>query len=338
MKKSCHFGIKGYAWEVPQCVTSESIEESMSWPKGWAERYSGVKQRHWVCSEESNGSLGAQAARKALDRAGISLEQVDLILFAGATYDYPLPNQASVIKHHLDPNDVHISACIDVDTTCLSFITAFEIAVQKLATGFADTILLVSAEVASRGLNPDSRETYTLFGDAAAAFVLTCGDATTGTLHHSQLRTYSSGVFDTIIKYGGNKYHFKDHPYNVEDYSFYMNGKQLLRLAKKKIPEFFEQFFSSSKMGWANVDVMIPHQASKSGLIMLESIFDFKQMGIEVPTTLANFGNCIAASLPLTMAKALEEGQIKPGHTCVLAGTSAGFSIGAILFTLGSKS
>ena len=133
----------------------------------------------------------------------MSLKKVDLIIFAGATYDYPLPNQSSIIKSKLDKSNTLNIPCVDVDTTCLSFITGLEIAVEKIALEKAETILLISSEVASNGLNPDSREVYTLFGDASAAFVITKGKNIT--LMNSMLKTYSEGVYDTIIKGGGNK-------------------------------------------------------------------------------------------------------------------------------------
>ena len=176
---SLSFSINGHAWTVPKPVESSQIERDLKWPEGWSQRYSGVKKRHWVDHPESNGELGADAALQAMDIAGVSIAEIDLLIFAGATYDYTLPNQASIIKSKLDNESRFNIPCIDVDTTCLSFITGLEIAVEKLALSKATNILLISAEVSSNGLNPENRETYSLFGDAAAAFVITKGSVIT---------------------------------------------------------------------------------------------------------------------------------------------------------------
>ncbi|MDA8650421.1 hypothetical protein N9L36_01835 [Schleiferiaceae bacterium] len=138
------FNIAGHAWTVPKAVQSIQIEQAMGWPEGWSMRYSGVRKRHWVDHPESNGELGAKVAMQALDAAKMSLKEVDLIIFSGATYDYPLPNQSSIIKSKLDKSNSVNIPCIDIDTTCLSFITGLEIAIEKIAMGRAETILLAS--------------------------------------------------------------------------------------------------------------------------------------------------------------------------------------------------
>jgi 3-oxoacyl-[acyl-carrier-protein] synthase-3 len=235
---SLSFSINGHAWTVPKPVESSQIERDLKWPEGWSQRYSGVKKRHWVDHPESNGELGADAALQAMDIAGVSIAEIDLLIFAGATYDYTLPNQASIIKSKLDNESRFNIPCIDVDTTCLSFITGLEIAVEKLALSKATNILLISAEVSSNGLNPENRETYSLFGDAAAAFVITKGSDIT--IMNSLLRSYSSGVYDTIIEGSGNKKPPSLYPFTPETHTFKMNGKKLLRLAKKNITVFMQ--------------------------------------------------------------------------------------------------
>lgn len=323
------FNIEGHAWVVPKAVQSIQIEQEMGWPEGWSIRYSGVRKRHWVDHPESNGELGAKAALQALKAAKMTLKEVDLIIFAGATYDYPLPNQSSIIKSKLDKSNAVNIACIDVDTTCLSFISALEIAIDKIAMGRAETILLVSSEVASNGLDSENRETYTLFGDAAAAFVLKKGNNIT--LMNSMLKTYSAGAYDTIIEGGGNKMPPKIYDFDAKTHSFRMNGKRLLRLAKRELPIFMTEFFGAIGINPKKIEHCIPHQASKSGLIIFESCFPLKKYGVKVVSTLEDYGNCIAASIPMTLSMHLEKNQIIDGERCLLVGTSAGFGIGAAL-------
>jgi len=326
---SLSFRIQGHGWTVPKPVESSEIERNLKWPEGWSLRYSGVKKRHWVDHPESNGELGAKAALKAMKMAGATISEIDLVIFAGATYDYTLPNQASVIKSKLDSESKFDIPCIDIDTTCLSFITGLEIAAEKLALSKATKILLISAEVSSNGLNPDNRETYSLFGDAAAAFILTNGSDMT--ILNALLRNYSSGVYDTIIEGSGNKKPPNLYPFTPETHTFKMNGKKLLRLAKTKIPIFMQELFSTVAIDPKDLDHCIPHQASKSGLLIFESCSSLIKHGVNVESTLEEYGNCIAASIPMTFSMLLSSGKVRKGHTCLLAGTSAGFGIGGII-------
>lgn len=326
------FRVLGYGSSVPIAISSAELERIYSWPHGWCERHSGVEQRHWVEPGQSNGDLGAAASKIALERAELDINEIDLLLFAGATYDHTLPNEASIIKEWLDPEDRADMTCMDIDTTCLSFLTALEIAVEKLNLGKCQTVLLVAAEVASNGLNPAHRETFSLFGDAAVAFVLSAGDQMT--LKHTKFRTFSKGVYDTIIQGGGNRHHFKYNAYDPEVFSFKMNGRKLLMLAMKYLPGFMDEFLAESGVDWAEIDACILHQASKAGLQLFTSAFPVHEHQIELPSTLATHGNCIAASLPLTLMHYLET--VKPGEssTCILVGTSAGFAIGASCLTI----
>lgn len=328
-----NFKIEAYAYALPEPVNSQDLEKKCAWPDGWAEKYTGVRRRHWCAEDQSNGDLGARASELALEKAGLSLADIDLLLFAGGTFDYVIPNQSSVIKAKLDSKCEVSIPCIDIDSTCLSFLSALEIAVEKLHLGKAKRILLVSAEVASKGINPENKETYALFGDAAVSMVLTASEGNSSLLK-SNYSVYSAGLEDTIIKGGGNKMHFKNHPYRAEDYSFQMNGKSLLRLALNHIPTFVEDFFRDLQVGVSDLDVCIPHQASKAGLLLFDSVFSKWNSKMTVPSTLADYGNCIAASLPLTLALALERGQLKKGDLCFMIGTSAGFGIGATLIKL----
>ncbi len=313
---------------LPSKISSQEIEEEFCIPKGWSEKYSGVHVRHYA-TYESNGFMGARAAENALKKSDIEAHQIDLLISAGATYDFPLPNQASIIKHEMHEGKTYDFGCLDIDTTCLSFVSALEFAAGILDGVNYKNILIVSSEISSKGLNPNNWETLTLFGDGAAAAVIQYDENATSYFIKGMQKTYTDGVFDTIIRGGGNQYFFKDHPFDPELHSFHMNGRNLLRLAKTHIPEFMELFFDKLPLQIEDVNVIIPHQASKMGVQMFKSMFSFKDG--QVKETLKDHGNCIAASIPITLAKTIEEGGITRGDFCLLAGTSAGFSIGASL-------
>lgn len=320
--------IKSMGKYIPNCVTSSELEKKYNIPLGWAEKYSGVKQRHHVTTE-TNGSMGAMAATEALVKANMTLNDIDMLISAGGTYDYPLPNQASIIKSLLDVKCRYNLPAIDIDSTCLSFVTALDFVSRILDGKEFKNILIVTSEIASKGLNHNNWETTTLFGDAAVAAIITFDPESDSLFIKGKQNTYSTGVFDTIIEGGGNVNFFRDTPYDEELHSFKMNGKNLLKLTKKTLPPFIKDFFIDLPLSIEQTDAIIPHQASKIGLHIFKKMYSLQKN--QVKEIIQDYGNCIAASIPLTLAISIESGDIKRGDNCLLIGTSAGFSIGATL-------
>ena len=313
---------------LPKKVMSSDLEKELGIPAGWALKNSGVGSRHKVTFEH-NDYMGARAAENALDNAKMSLKDIDLIIAAGGSFDYIIPNQASVIKDAMSDGEKYHPSAIDIDSTCLSFLSAMDIASRMLDGEQYTNILIVSTEISSKHLNPKNWETSTLFGDAAAACIVQYAPGSESHFIKGGQRTYSKGVHNTIIEAGGLKHPFSTVPYDVERHSFQMKGKQLLRMAKNKIPEFMDWFFEDLPYTFDTVPVIIPHQASKMGLVITNNLYNLKPG--QMKTTLEKYGNCIAASIPLTLHDCIESGEIKRGDICLLSGTSAGFSIGATL-------
>lgn len=313
---------------LPQQVESKELEAKHGLPVGWSSRYSGVETRHMVTTE-CNGEMGAKAADNALKKVNMTLSDIQMIISAGSSYDYSVPNQASIIKSKMQHGLKFDTPAIDIDSTCLSFVSALDFA-SKILDGLAyKNILIVSSEIPSLAINPENWETLTLFGDAAAAIIVSYDELSESRYIKGDQKTYSEGVYHTIIEGGGIKNSFKNNPYNADLYSFKMQGKKLLRLAKNKIPEFFENFYKNSIYNMDNIDVLIPHQASKSGIVILNKLYKFRPGSVKM--TLHKYGNCVAASIPLTLIDAIESGEVKRGDICLLFGTSAGFAIGAVL-------
>ena len=238
-------------------------------------------------------------------------------------------NQSSLIKQELINSETTDFACIDMDATCLSFVAALDYAARMLDGESYKNIAIVSSEVASKGLNPDNWETLTLFGDAAAAMIIQFDESAESGIIHYNMKTYTEGTFHTIIKGGGNVYSFKENPYSPVLHSFQMQGKQLLKLAKRKIPIFMTDFFEELEVKIEEIDFIIPHQASKLGVYLFEKLFQFTEG--QVLKNLSEKGNCIAASIPSVFIENYQKGIINKGNTVLLCGTAAGFSIGAVL-------
>lgn len=314
---------------LPKPISSLEIENQYNLASGWSEKYSGVKNRHHV-TFESNAYMGAKAIEFAIENSNLKLSDIDLIISAGATYDYPLPNQSSVTKKELKDSLKYHIPTIDIDTTCLSFVSSFEIASKIMDGKQYKNVIIFSSEIASKGLNPNNPETLTLFGDGAAAVILNYDEDSNSSFIKGAMNTYSEGVFHTLIKGGGNKFFFKDNPYNEEMHSFSMDGASLLKLARNKMKTFINQFFEDLDYTLDDVDIIIPHQTSKIGNLLLKKILNCEDEKVMV--NLENHGNCIAASIPILLHQSIERKKIKRGDLCLLIGTSAGFSIAASLF------
>lgn len=313
---------------LPNKIDSSELERKHGIPAGWSLKNSGVQSRHQVTTESAS-FMGARALENALEKGGLDLADIDFIISASAIFDYPIPCQASVIKSQLKDGDKHHIGSVDINSTCLSFVTAFEFAANMLDGNQYKRIAIISSEVSSKSLHKDNWETMTLFGDAAAAAIVEYDPSDESGLIKGGTRTYSKGVYDTMVKGGGNQYHISEYPYSPELHSLQMNGINLLRMAKRKMPEFIDWFFEELKRDFLDTDVIVPHQASKMGLAIMNKIYEFKDDQLKV--SLEKYGNCIAASIPLVLHDEIECGNIKRGDTCMLLGTSAGLSIGAVL-------
>jgi 3-oxoacyl-[acyl-carrier-protein] synthase-3 len=329
MNISRHLKIRASGKYLPdKCILSSELEEKLGLPRGWSLKYSGVRERRHV-EEESNADLAVGALKQALQRAQLNLGDIDLVINASATFDYILPFQAAFILESFPLKKHQSIAAMDINSSCLSFISALEVANSLLQNEQYQRIAIVSAEVSSKGLNPDDAECMTLFGDGAAAFILEKGSSSDIEVCKSGIKTYPEGFHYSIIKGGGNKYFFKDYTYDPLLHSFSMQGKKLLRLVKRKIPEFFDSFFKDESFGINDVDILIPHQASKAGLTIFQSLYpDFKGL---VYSHLETHGNCISASIPMCFHEVLEKGMIQKEQHCLLSGTAAGLAIGGLL-------
>jgi 3-oxoacyl-[acyl-carrier-protein] synthase III len=304
------------------------MEQSLGLPSGWIERFSGVRERR-VAAGETNADMAVHAINQALKNAGIGIENIDLLISASVTFDYILPFQAALILEGLNNGRKLNTPALDVNSSCLSFLTGLDIAATLLDGGKYKNIAVVSSEVSSKGLNPADKEVYTLFGDGAAAAILTYDDSRNSGVIKSMMKTYPEGFYYSIIRGGGNVYHNKYTPYDPELHSFRMEGKKLLRLARETLPGFFNEFFSDLDTDIEDVDVILAHQASKAGLGGFMHLYP-NLRGV-LYCNLETHGNCITASIPMCLHDAVEMGILKRGDTCMLAGTAAGFAIGSML-------
>jgi 3-oxoacyl-[acyl-carrier-protein] synthase-3 len=321
--------IIGTGRAVPaQCVTSRSLEERHGLGQGTLEAATGVAQRY-VCEGESQIDLACEAARLALEDAGLEAGAIDLIIGGCGVPYQPLPATAPLVMRRLGIADGS-AAAFDVNSTCLGFLTAFETAGRMIEAGQCETALVFSSEVASRALPwQDAPEVAALFGDGAGAAVLRRAEPGEGRVAASLMRTYPSAWEACGIGSGGTRFDFRKEPEAFARHSlFHMDGKELFRLTSRHFNGFVGDVLE--RAGWQrhDVDLVVPHQASPLALAHMA-----RQTGF-APEKLVDiagrFGNQIAASMPFALDIARREGRVSPGMKLLFLGTSAGVSFGGM--------
>jgi 3-oxoacyl-[acyl-carrier-protein] synthase-3 len=311
-------------------VSSAELERRLGVEPGWIARATGVEERRYAGGETS-AAMGARAGRAALDDAGLDVGEVDLIIGASAAPQQAIPCTAALVQRELQAPEGR-SLCFDVNATCLSFLVAFQAAAQLLAAGAYRTALIYSSEIASLSLNMDEPESAGLFGDAAAAVVLRrSAPDEPSALWHAAFATYSSGSDLTECLGGGTLHHPNSAATVPAMNTFHMDGPGVFRQAIRVMPGFLDGFFAGLGWGRDEIDVVVPHQASRHALEQLSRRLGFRPE--QVYSNLRLRGNCVAASTPLALAEAVAEGRVTRGQRVLLAGTGAGLTLGALAIT-----
>jgi len=285
--------------------------------------------RYRISEGESQISLAVSACEKALKNANITINDIDCIVSASAVGIQPIPCTAALI-HEKIAKGTSIPA-LDINTTCTSFITALDTMSYLVEAGRYERVLIVSCDVASIALNPKQKESFQLFSDGAAAFVIEKTEKEIGVIDAIQ-KTWSEGAHSTEIRGGLSNFHPKNYSeMTKEEYMFDMNGKTVLSLSISKIPELMKNFLKNNGMKVSDIDMTVPHQASVAMPLVMQ------KLGIEKDKFLdevKEFGNMVSASVPITLVHGLENGRIKSGNTILLIGTAAGLTTNMMLIKL----
>ena len=310
-------------------VLSEEIEQKCGIDTGWAFEMSGVRERHFVSEKETCAYMGARAFEEALEKAGMQYEQLDAIIGASASYDYPIPYNACLIQRELGKEESG-TPCWDIDSTCLSFVTALDVVSYLIEAGKYKTVAIVTSEVASKAINYNERESATLLGDGAVAAIITkAEEGEASEIIASQMRTYSKGAFHTYVKAGGVANPPSSPDFKAEDVVFTMKGRAILEMSFEYLPNFLQSLFMEARVHPKQLALLVPHQASKFALLKAQDLLGLSNE--QFMSNLETHGNCIAASIPMAFHDALEEGRVKRGDKVCLVGTAAGLSMGGVV-------
>lgn len=323
------FKIEGHGWCVPKnCVSTIELANEYGLDAASLNLRPGVKTRYFV-SDESQLDLGVRAARLALQKSGLDIEDLDVVISASAVPYQPIPNTSHMLACALGIPDGQVEA-VDVNMTCLSFLSALDVADMMLETGRARRVLIVSSETASRGLpwktNP---EVAAHFGDGAAAFILSKGETK---VLARKFKAFTQSWNTCQLAAGGTRFDFDTERSEFEAHcKFDMSGKELFKLTFAHFPEFVSKLWTQANV--SDVDKVVAHQASPLALRHLGKKFGWSED--KMPSFCEDYGNMIAASLPFVWSRMLEERKIDPGMKIALLGTSAGVSFGGMVLEMG---
>lgn len=323
--------IFGTGTYLPQKIRhSSDLEEELGLPNGYIAKRNGVLSRRVAdpSKGENTSQMCAWAATKALEAADLDAENLDLILFASASPEQAIPDTAPLIQERLGLGESG-TPCFSVHSTCLSFLTALDVASSFITSKRYKNILITCCEISSISLNPKDPKTYTLFGDAAAAVVVgPTPEDSSSSIERTHFSTFGTAAKLTEFPGCGTLHHPNSPQTSFEDNTFQMKGKEILRYSLKKAPNVFEKIWPGLSDGVDDFDIIVPHQPSKVGMMAM-SRFLPPEKTVE---TLSEFGNCVSVSLPLTLDKAIRSGRLQRGHRVLMFGTGAGLTIAGTVF------
>ena len=305
----------------PRIVTNDELAKRLDTSDAWIQERTGIKQRHIAEESQASSDLALEASRRALDAAGMTAADIDLIIVATSTPDFIFPSTACLLQAKLG---VKGCAAFDVQAVCSGFVYALATADSMIKNQLAKKALIVGAEVFSRILDWNDRATAVLFGDGAGAVVLAAGEQPG--VHASVLHADGSQV--GILSVPGNVCGGKI----VGSPFLQMHGKEVFKLAVKVLDESAREVAAAAGMKLEEIDWLIPHQAN---VRILEATA--KRMGLpreRLVVTVDHHANTSAASVPLALDEFVRAGKIRTGHKVMLQGVGGGFTWGASLVTM----
>src|SRR6187431_1210641 len=284
----------------------------------WIVERTGIRARHFAAPEVNSSDLGLQAARHALESAGLAAADIDLIIVATSTPDMVFPSAATILQHKLG-----VAGCpaFDIQAVCSGFVYALTVADSMIKTGAASKALVVGAEVFSRILDFSDRTTCVLFGDGAGAVVLEASE--------------TPGILASDLHADGKHVGILCVPGHVSGGQvlgtplLHMDGQAVFKLAVRVLESVARSVLEKAGRSDADIDWLIPHQANIR--IMQSTAKKLKLAPAKLIATVDRHGNTSAASIPLALDESVREGKIKRGDTVMLEGVGGGFTWGAAL-------
>jgi 3-oxoacyl-[acyl-carrier-protein] synthase-3 len=312
-------GTGGYLPE--KALSNHDLEKMVDTSDEWITERTGIKKRHIADDNQTTCDLAEEAVLRALDMAGKTADDIDLIVVATTTPDQIFPSTACLLQKRLG---VHGSAAFDIQAVCTGFVYALGVADKFIRTGAARCAVVVGAETLSRIVDWTDRTTCILFGDGAGAVVLEASD--------------EPGILSTHLHADGSYENLLTVPYGIsngldkmlqKEAFINMKGNEVFKMAVNTLGRIVDETLEFNQMEKTDVDWLIPHQANIR--IIQATARKLKMSMDHVVVTVHEHGNTSAASIPLALDEAVRDGRIKPGETLMLEAFGGGFTWGSAL-------
>ncbi|MGH1399208.1 MAG: 3-oxoacyl-[acyl-carrier-protein] synthase III C-terminal domain-containing protein [Alphaproteobacteria bacterium] len=325
------FKIAGNGTYQPELtVPSSQLDKKFGKQAGWTEKKFGIKKRSVANSQETSSVMGAAAAQKALEKAGWDARDLDVIIGACGVMEQPIPSTSVLIQQHMGLGNSGIPT-FDVNLTCLSFLSAFDVATMGISCGRWKKILIVSSDIASAGLDYSVPETASIFGDGAAAICLeaTMDQNGPGMLSRG-FETYGDAHKLAVLRAGGTRLRVEEgYDAIVKGSYFEMDTFGIFKAAAKCLPDLIDRTLEQAGYTRETIDFVVCHQASAPAVEHIRRMF--KPAPDKVVNIFSEVGNQIATSIPTVLSHTLDHGLVKAGQSILLLGTAAGVSAGTIV-------
>ena len=328
--------ISGLGYYVPNnIVTNADLSKIMDTSDEWIQERTGIKERrHIIRGEDTTTSMGVKAAKIAIERAGITNDEVDFVIFATLSPDFYFPGPGVLVQKELGLKTV---GALDVRNQCSGFVYAISIADQYIKTGMYKNILVIGSEVHSVGLDMTNRGrgVSVIFGDGAGAAILTREEDNSKGILSTHLHSEGQFAEELIVKAPGMGGRWitdilaESDKENDESYLPYMNGQFVFKNAVVRFAEVINEGLLANNLTVADIDMLIPHQANLRISQFIQQ--KFKLSDDQVFNNIQKYGNTTAASIPIALTEAWEQGKIKSGDTVVLAAFGSGFTWGSAI-------
>src|SRR5947208_12085209 len=319
-------GILGTGVALPEkVITNADLEKLVDTSDQWITERTGIKERRQAGPNETTSSLSIEAARKALDMAGLAPLQLDLIICSTISPDMPLPSTAAFIQRGLGA-----PACcaFDLAAACSGFLFGMTVAEQFIKTGKAKYALVIGAELLSRYLDYKDRATCVIFGDGVAAGVLGPATPPSGILS-TEVHTNGAYADHLYIPAGGTVKPASCETVRARDHYIKMRGNELFKVAVRSLEDVSRRVMEQAKICPDQLDLFIPHQANQR---ITEAVRG--RLGVsseKVYSNISRVGNTSSASIPICLDECVRSGRIQRGDLILMAAFGAGVTWGALL-------
>ncbi|WP_212900716.1 3-oxoacyl-ACP synthase III family protein [Capnocytophaga canimorsus] len=327
--------IRGLGFYVPEnIVTNDDLSKIIDTSDAWIQERTGIQQRHHIIrGQDTTASMGVKAAEKAIEHSGIQKEEIDFIIFATLSPDYYFPGSGVLVQKELGLKTV---GALDVRNQCSGFIYALSIADQYIKTGMYKNILVIGSESQSPGLDMTTRgrNVSVIFGDGAGAALVSREDNPQKGILSTHLHSEGAHAEElTMISPGMGKRWVTDivAQNDPQDTSYfpYMNGQYVFKHAVIRFSEVINEGLQANGLSSSDIDMLIPHQANLRISQFIQQKFGLSDH--QVFNNISKYGNTTAASIPIALTEAVQEGKIKDGDLVVLAAFGSGFTWGSAI-------